>query len=53
MTFFSLLRRTLEHQNLLREVLYLRDLHAEGDRYLVVGHSPQDASDLRPDRTRC
>ena len=37
----SLLRRTLEHQNLLREVLYLRDLHAEGDRYLIVGHSPK------------
>ena len=37
----SLLRRTLEHQNLLREVLYLRDLHAEGDRYLIIGHSPK------------
>ena len=37
----SLLRRTLEHQNLLREVLYLRDLHAEGDRYLIVGRSPK------------
>ena len=37
----SLLRRTLEHQNLLREVLYLRDLRAEGDRYFVVGRSPK------------
>ena len=37
----SLLRRTLEHQNLLREVLYLRDLHADGDRYLIVGRSPK------------
>jgi DNA-binding NtrC family response regulator len=35
----SLLRRTLEHQNLLREVLYLRDLRAETDRYLIVGSS--------------
>ncbi len=38
----SLLRRTLEHQNLLREVLYLR---AEVDRYLemgnIVGRSPK------------
>lgn len=37
----SLLRRTLEHQNLLREVLYLRDLRAEVDRHLVVGRSPK------------
>src|SRR5918912_3061933 len=37
----SLLRRTLEHQNLLREVLYLRDLRAEVDRYFVVGRSPK------------
>ena len=38
----SLLRRTLEHQSLLREVLYLR---AEVDRYLemgnIVGRSPK------------
>src|SRR5215470_1042564 len=38
----ALLRRTLEHQNLLREVLYLR---AEVDRYLemgnIVGRSPK------------
>ena len=38
----SLLRRTLEHQNLLRQVLYLR---AEVDRYLemgnIVGRSPK------------
>src|SRR5712692_9541179 len=38
----SLLRRTLEHQGLLREVLYLR---AEVDRYLemgnIVGRSPK------------
>lgn len=38
----SLLRRTLEHQNLLREVLYLR---AEVDRHLemgnIVGRSPK------------
>lgn len=38
----SLLRRALEHQNLLREVLYLR---AEVDRYLemgnIVGRSPK------------
>ncbi|MGE3538263.1 MAG: sigma-54-dependent transcriptional regulator [Candidatus Tectimicrobiota bacterium] len=31
----SLLRRALDHQNLLREVLYLR---AEVDRYLEMGH---------------
>jgi DNA-binding NtrC family response regulator len=37
----SLLRRTLEHQNLLREVLYLRDLRAEVDRHFVVGRSPK------------
>ena len=37
----SLLRRTLEHQNLLREVLYLRDLQTEVDRYFVVGRSPK------------
>jgi two-component system, NtrC family, response regulator AtoC len=37
----ALLRRTLEHQNLLREVLYLRDLRAEVDRYFVVGRSPK------------
>ena len=37
----SLLRRTLEHQNLLREVLYLRDLRAEVDRSFVVGRSPK------------
>ena len=35
----ALLRRTLEHQNLLREVLYLRDLQAEVERYFVVGRS--------------
>src|SRR5215472_4148689 len=38
----SLLRRTLEHQNLLREVLYLR---SEVDRHLemgnIVGRSPK------------
>jgi len=37
----ALLRRTLEHQNLLREVLYLRDLRAEVDRCFVVGRSPK------------
>jgi len=37
----ALLRRTLEHQTLLREVLYLRDLRAEVDRYFVVGRSPK------------
>src|SRR4029450_11471297 len=37
----SLLRRTLEHQSLLREVLYLRDLRAEVDRYFIVGRSPK------------
>jgi len=37
----SLLRRTLEHQNLLREVLYLRDLRTEADRYSIVGRSPK------------
>jgi two-component system, NtrC family, response regulator AtoC len=37
----ALLRRTLEHQNLLREVLYLRDLRAEVDRSFVVGRSPK------------
>ncbi len=36
----SLLRRTLEHQTLLREVLYLRDLQAEVERCFVVGRSP-------------
>jgi len=37
----ALLRRTLEHQTLLREVLYLRDLRAEVDRCFVVGRSPK------------
>src|SRR5262249_38232308 len=37
----SLLRRTLEHQHLLRDVLYLRDLQAEDERYFVVGRSPK------------
>jgi two-component system response regulator AtoC len=37
----ALLRRTLEHQTLLREVLYLRDLRAEVDRYFIVGRSPK------------
>src|SRR2546422_1098621 len=37
----ALMRRTLEHQNLLREVLYLRDLRAEVDRCFVVGRSPK------------
>ena len=37
----SLLRRTLEHQNLLREVLYLRDLRAEVDRSFVVAAAPR------------
>jgi len=37
----ALLRRTLEHQTLLREVLYLRDLRAEDDRHFVVGRSPR------------